>query len=104
MSSEILNEEENIEVSEEVAESTTADEAEETETTDIEVETTEITEAEIAELEESTEEEVEEKGAVLETVLETLPTSKSGMVKTINTLLTEMTKDELQDLMERYPD
>ena len=94
MSSEILNEEENIEVSEEAAEATTADAAEETETADAEVETTEIAEAEIAELEEAAE--AEEEGAILETVLETLPTSKSGMVQTINSLLTEMTKDELQ--------
>lgn len=40
--------------------------------------------------------EAEEEGVVLEKVLETLPTSKSGMVQTINSLLTEMTKDELQ--------
>ena len=97
MSSEILNEEENIEVSEEAAEATTAEGAEETETADAEVETTEIAEAEIAELEESVDAEIEEEeGAILETVLETLPTSKSGMVQTINSLLTEMTKDELQ--------
>ena len=96
MSSEILNEEENIEVSEETAEATTADEVEETETADVEAETTEIAEAEVAELEETDDVEIEESGVVLEKVLETLPTSKSGMVKTINTLLTEMTKDELQ--------
>lgn len=86
-SSEILNEEENIEISEETAEVT-----EETET---DVEDTEVAEVEIAELEEETAE-AEEEGVVLETVLETLPTSKSGMVQTINSLLTEMTKDELQ--------
>ena len=96
MSSEILNEEENIEVSEEAAEATTTDEAEETETANAEAETTEIAEAEIAELEEADDAEIEETGAVLETVLETLPTSKSGMVRTINSLLTEMTKDELK--------
>ena len=96
MSSEILNEEENIEVSEETVEATTVDEVEETETADVEAETTEIAEAEVAELEETDDVEIEESGAVLEKVLETLPTSKSGMVKTINTLLTEMTKDELQ--------
>ena len=90
-SSEILNEEENIEISEETAEVT-----EETETAETDAEDTEVAEVEISELEESTEAEVEEVGAVLEAVLETLPTSKSGMVKTINSLLTEMTKDELQ--------
>ena len=89
-SSEILNEEENIEISEETAEVT-----EETETAETDAEDTEVAEVEIAELEEETAEAVEE-GVVLETVLETLPTSKSGMVQTINSLLTEMTKDELQ--------
>lgn len=89
-SSEILNEEENIEISEETAEVT-----EETETAETDAEDTEVAEVEIAELEESAEAE-EEEGVVLETVLETLPTSKSGMVQTINSLLTEMTKDELQ--------
>lgn len=88
-SSEILNEEENIEISEETAEVT-----EETETAETDAEDTEVAEVEIAELEESAE--AEEEGVVLETVLETLPTSKSGMVQTINSLLTEMTKDELQ--------
>jgi hypothetical protein len=86
MSSEILNEEGNIEVSEESVE--------ETETAETDAEDTEVAEVEIAELEESAE--AEEDGVVLETVLETLPTSKSGMVQTINSLLTEMTKDELQ--------
>jgi len=93
-SSEILNEEENIEISEETAEVT-----EETETAETEAEDAEVAEVEIAELEEETAEEsiaAEEEGVVLETVLETLPTSKSGMVQTINSLLTEMTKDELQ--------
>ena len=89
-SSEILNEEENIEISEETAEVT-----EETETAETEAEDAEVAEVEIAELEEETAE-AEEEGVVLETVLETLPTSKSGMVQTINSLLTEMTKDELQ--------
>ncbi len=90
MSSEILNEqEENIEISEETVEVT-----DETETAETDAEDTEVAEVEIAELEESVE--TEEEGAILETVLETLPTSKSGMVKTINTLLTEMNKDELQ--------
>ena len=93
-SSEILNEKENIEISEETAEVT-----EETETAETDAEDTEVAEVEIAELEEETAEaaaEAEEEGVVLETVLETLPTSKSGMVQTINSLLTEMTKDELQ--------
>lgn len=88
-SSEILNEEKNIEISEETVEVT-----EETETAETDAEDTEVAEVEIAELEESAE--AEEDGVVLETVLETLPTSKSGMVQTINSLLTEMTKDELQ--------
>ena len=88
-SSEILNEEKNIEISEETAEVT-----EETETAETDAEDTEVAEVEIAELEETAE--AEEEGAILETVLETLPTSKSGMVQTINSLLTEMTKDELQ--------
>lgn len=93
-SSEILNEEENIEISEETAEVT-----EETETAETEADDAEVAEVETAELEEETAEEsiaAEEEGAILETVLETLPTSKSGMVQTINSLLTEMTKDELQ--------
>ena len=95
-SSEILNEEKNIEISEETAEVT-----EETETAETEAEGAEVAEVETAELEEETAEEsnaaeAEEEGAILETVLETLPTSKSGMVQTINSLLTEMTKDELQ--------
>ena len=93
-SSEILNEEENIEISEETAEVT-----EETETAETEAEGEEVAEVETAELEEETAEEsnaAEAEGVVLETVLETLPTSKSGMVQTINSLLTEMTKDELQ--------
>ncbi len=90
-SSEILNEEENIEISEETAEVT-----EETTTAETEAEETEVAEVEVAELEETTETEEESSGAVLEAVLETLPTSKSGMVQTINSLLTEMTKDELQ--------
>ena len=89
-SSETLNEEENIEISEETAEVT-----EETETAETDAEDTEVAEVEIAELEEESAE-AEEEGVVLETVLETLPTSKSGMVQTINSLLTEMTKDELQ--------
>lgn len=84
-SSEILNEEENIEISEETVEVTETAEAEDTE----------VAEVEVAELEEETVE-AEEDGVVLEKVLETLPTSKSGMVQTINSLLTEMTKDELQ--------
>lgn len=88
-SSEILNEEENIEISEETAEVT-----EETETAETDAEDTEVAEVEVAELEETAE--AEEEGVVLEKVLETLPTSKSGMVQTINSLLTEMTKDELQ--------
>ena len=93
-SSEILNEEKNIEISEETAEVT-----EETETAETDAEDAEVAEVETAELEEETAEEsiaAEEEGTVLETVLETLPTSKSGMVQTINSLLTEMTKDELQ--------
>ncbi len=94
--SEILNEEENIEISEETAEETETVETTETETETVEEEV-EIAEVEIAELEEETvEPEVEETGTVLEAVLETLPTSKSGMVQTINSLLAEMTKDELQ--------
>ena len=93
--SEILNEEENIEISEETTEETETVETTETETETVEEEV-EIAEVEIAELEEETVEEVEETGAVLEAVLETLPTSKSGMVQTINSLLAEMTKDELQ--------
>lgn len=82
-SSEILNEEETVEISEETAD---------VETEEVE---TEVAEVEVAELEEETSE-VEEEGAILESILETLPTSKSGMVQTINSLLTEMTKDELQ--------
>ena len=96
--SEILNEEENIEISEETTEETETTETAETETETVEEEV-EIAEVEIAELEEETETEeieVEETGAVLEAVLETLPNSKSGMVQTINSLLAEMTKDELQ--------
>ena len=80
---EILNEEETVEISEETAD---------VETEEVE---TEVAEVEVAELEEETSE-VEEEGAILESILETLPTSKSGMVQTINSLLTEMTKDELQ--------
>ena len=92
--SEILNEEENIEISEETAEETETVETTETETVEEEVE---VAEVEVSDLEEETvETEVEETGAVLEAVLETLPTSKSGMVQTINSLLAEMTKDELQ--------
>ena len=81
-SSEVLNEKENIEISEETVEVTAETDAE-------------VAEVEVAELEEETAE-LEEEGVVLEKVLETLPTSKSGMVQTINSLLTEMTKDELQ--------
>ena len=91
MSSEILNEEEEtIEISEETTEVETEVETEET----AEVELDESVEVETDTEVELTDEETE--GAVLESVLETLPTSKSGMVQTINTLLTEMTKDELQ--------
>ena len=92
-SSEILNEEENIETTEET-ETVETVETTETETVEEEVESAEV---EVSELEEETvEPEVQETGAVLEAVLETLPTSKSGMVQTINSLLAEMTKDELQ--------
>jgi hypothetical protein len=92
--SEILNEEENIEISEETAEETETVETTETETVEEEVE---VAEVEVSDLEEETvETEVEETGTVLEAVLETLPNSKSGMVQTINSLLAEMTKDELQ--------
>tara|TARA_Y100001970_G_scaffold101523_1_gene127506 strand:- start:26106 stop:27257 length:1152 start_codon:yes stop_codon:yes gene_type:complete len=96
--SEILNEEENIEISEETTEETETAETTETETeTETVEEVTEVAEVEISELEEeTTETEVEETGAVLENLLETLPTSKSGMVQTINSMLAEMTKDELQ--------
>jgi len=83
--SEILNEEENIEISEETVEVTETAEAEDTE----------VAEVEVAELEEETAE-AEEVGDVLESVLQTLPNSKSGMVQTINSMLSEMTKDELQ--------
>ena len=93
MSSEILNEqEENIEISEETEELETKEvEAEET----VEVELSESTETSEEEVElELTDEETE--GAVLESILETIPNSKSGMVQTINNLLSEMKKDELE--------
>ena len=96
MSSEILNEqEENIEISEETVEVT-----EDVET--VEVEAEEVAEVELSEADEATEDldleltDEETEGLVLESILETLPTSKSGMVQTINNLLSEMNKDELQ--------
>ncbi len=97
MSSEILNEqEENIEISEETVEVTEELETEEVEAEEtVEVELFESTETSEEELElELTDEETE--GAVLESILETIPNSKSGMVQTINNLLSEMKKDELQ--------
>ncbi len=84
-SSEILNEEENIEISEETAEVTE----------DLE----QVVEVELSESEEVEELEVspeETEELVIESILETIPTSKSGMVQTINAMLSEMTKDELQ--------
>lgn len=83
--SEILNEEENIEISEETVEVT--EDLEDTE---------EVTEVELSESEELELSEEETEELVLESILETIPTSKSGMVQTINTMLSEMTKDELQ--------
>tara|TARA_B100001094_G_scaffold134704_1_gene130443 strand:- start:4356 stop:5450 length:1095 start_codon:yes stop_codon:yes gene_type:complete len=91
MSSEILNEqEENIEISEETVEVT---EELETEEVEVQEDTVELSESEEVELE-LTDEETE--GAVLESILESIPNSKSGMVQTINNLLSEMKKDELE--------
>lgn len=92
-SSEILNEEKNNEISEETSEVTEdLDQV-------VEVELSESEEVELSESEEVEELEVSEEETdelVIESILETIPNSKSGMVQTINTMLSEMTKDELQ--------
>ena len=80
-SSEILNEE---------TQTVTTDEVETEEPVIAESET-DVEDSDLLELVED-----EAESAVLESVLETIPSSKSGMVQTINSLLSEMNKEELQ--------